>query len=64
MAKTMSNHGASWSKDHLRDLKTLIKGNTPTRLIAMKLGRTEGSVRAKTQSLGLSLMPANRSPYG
>ena len=31
----------SWSKDDLKQLKTLIKQNTPTRLIALKLGPVE-----------------------
>jgi hypothetical protein len=58
--------GASrrWSTDEDKNLKTLIRQNTPTRLIAMKLKRTEGSVRQHVGRLGLSLKPTNRSPYG
>jgi hypothetical protein len=52
----------SWSKDDVKQLKTLIKQNTPTRLIAMKLKRTEASVRWRVHSEGLSLRPTNRSP--
>lgn len=52
----------SWSKDDLKQLKTFIKENTPTRLIAMKLKRSEISVRGKVQREGLSLRPTNRSP--
>ena len=52
----------SWSKDDLKQLKTLIKQNTPTRLIALKLKRTEAAVRWKVHSEGLSLKPTNRSP--
>ena len=52
----------SWSKDDIKQLKTLIKENTPTRLIAMKLKRTEASVRWKVHGEGLSLRPTNRSP--
>jgi hypothetical protein len=44
-----------WSKDDLEQLKTLIKENTPTRLIAMKIKRSEISVRGKVQRAGLSL---------
>ena len=51
-----------WSQDDLKQLKTLIKENTPTRLIAMKLKRSEISVRGKVQRDGLSLRPTNRSP--
>jgi hypothetical protein len=53
-----------WTSDEDKSLKTLIKQNTPTRLIAMKLKRTEGSVRQHVGKLGLSLKPANRAPYG
>jgi hypothetical protein len=52
----------SWSRDDIKQLKTLIKQNTPTRLIAMKLKRTEASVRWKVYGEGLSLRPTNRSP--
>lgn len=52
----------SWSKDDIKQLKTLIKENTPTRLIAMKLKRTQASVRWKVHGEGLSLRPTNRSP--
>ena len=51
-----------WSKDDIKQLKILIKENTPTRLIAMKLKRSEISVRGKVQREGLSLRPTNRSP--
>lgn len=52
----------SWSKEDIKQLKTLIKENTPTRLIALKLKRSEISVRGKAQREGLSLRPTNRSP--
>jgi hypothetical protein len=54
----------SWSKDDIKQFKTLIKENTPTRLIAMKLKRTQASVRWKVHGEGLSLRPTNRSPRG
>jgi hypothetical protein len=57
------NSGKPWSAGDQKQLKALAKGNTPTRLIAMKLGRTEDSVRTKSKNLGVSLAPANRSPY-
>ena len=46
-----------------RELKTLVRGNTPTRVIGLKLGRTETSIRGKARREGLSLRPANRTPY-
>jgi len=45
------------------ELRDLIDGNTPTRLIGLKLGRTEDAIRDKARELGLSLAPANRPPY-
>lgn len=45
-------------------LKQLIAQNTPTRIIALKLGRTEAAIYAKASELGLSVKPTNQSPYG
>jgi hypothetical protein len=45
-------------------LRSLAKGNTPTRVIGLKLGRSEDSVRSKAHSEGVSLKPTNRPPYG
>ena len=53
-----------WSDNDVNALKTLVKQNTPTRVIGLKLGRTESSVRSKAQSEGISLEPVNQSPYG
>lgn len=64
MAKTPKNHGKPWSKDDVKLLKQLAKGNTPTRVMGLKLARTEVSIRGKARVEGISLMPPNRSPYG
>lgn len=53
-----------WSDNDVNALKTLVKQITPTRVIGLKLGRTESSVRSKAQSEGISLKPVNQSPYG
>jgi hypothetical protein len=45
-------------------LRELAKGNTPTRVIGLKLGRTEGAIYAKAAELGVSLKPTNQKPYG
>jgi hypothetical protein len=37
--------------------------NTPTRVIGLKLGRTEDSVQAKASEESISLKPTNQSPY-
>ena len=58
------NKSKIWSTSDLRTLRKLARGNTPTRVIGLKLGRTATSVRGKAQREGISLRPANRSPYG
>lgn len=63
MAKTPENHRKPWSADEVKKLETLADGNTPTRLIAHKLERTEDSVRAKASERRISLKPTNQSPY-
>lgn len=53
-----------WSKDDDKMLKTLIRQNTPTRVMGLKLKRTEGAVRQRAKNLHLSLRPTNRPAYG
>ncbi len=53
-----------WTSADNKQLKTLIKQNTPTRVIGLKLRRTEASVRQHAYRMGISLRPNNRSPYG
>jgi hypothetical protein len=60
--KSTRHHEDPWTAGGVRQLKELIKENTPTRVIGLKLGRTEVSVRAKAKELGQSLMPPNRRP--
>lgn len=61
--KSTRNIGKNWTKQHVAQLRTLAKENTPTRVIGLKLGRTEAAVRSKAQSEGISLKPTNQSPY-
>jgi hypothetical protein len=61
--KYTRNKNKSWSADDMRMLRVFAKQNTPTRVIGLKLGRTEISVRGKAQRAGISLKPTNRSPY-
>ena len=63
MAKTQSNHGKQWSPADVSQLKQLAKQNTPTRVIGLKMGRTEDAVRAKASEADVSLKPTNQSPY-
>ena len=64
MPKSTKNTGTPWTPDQEAQLRELAAGNTPTRVIGVKLGRTETAVRSKAQSLGVSLKPTNQSPYG
>ena len=64
MPKSTRNTGKQWSSSEVKELRTLAKGNTPTRVIGLKLGRTESSIRSKAGNEGVSLKPTNQSPYG
>jgi hypothetical protein len=58
------NSGEAWTDDDVQKLRELAEGNTPTGLIASKLGRTEDAINDKAQAEGISLAPANKPPYG
>lgn len=62
MSKSTRNTGKSWSTGDVRELRSLARGNTPTRVIGLKLGRTEDGVRSKAAQSGVSLKPTNQSP--
>jgi hypothetical protein len=63
MSKSTRNTGKPWSPSEIKTLKALAKGNTPTRVIGLKLGRTEGAIYSKAAQTGTSLAPTNQSPY-
>lgn len=63
MAKYNRNSGKNWTNAEVSQLKQLAKENTPTRVIGLKLGRTENSVRTKASENNISLKPVNQSPY-
>lgn len=52
-----------WDPEQIAQLRGLAEANTPTRIIALKLGKTESAIFNKAQELGISLKPANQSPY-
>ena len=60
--KSTRHHAEDWTAANVRELKELIKDNTPTRVIGVKLCRTEASIRDKVRELDLSLKPTNQSP--
>lgn len=64
MAKTPPNHNKSWSSEDDRTLRRLVEENTPTRVMGLKLSRTEAAVESHASEIGVSLKPTNQSPYG
>lgn len=64
MSKSTRNSGKSWSGTDKAALKKLAGGNTPTRVIGLKLGRTAGAVQSQASKQGVSLKPTNQAPYG
>ena len=64
MAKTPKNHGKDWSAADMKQLQREVKQNTPTRVLALHLGRTPAAVQQKASQESISLKPTNQSPYG
>ena len=62
MSKSTRNSGNDWSRQDKANLSTLAKQNTPTRVIGLKLGRTEGAVYTQAAKQGVNLKPTNQSP--
>jgi hypothetical protein len=63
MGKKPANHGNPWTPQDVAKLNQLVNQNTPTRVIGIKMQRTEDSIRSKANDLDISLKPANQSPY-
>ncbi len=63
MPKKPANQGKNWTDGDVSQLKKLVKQNTPTRVIGLKLGRSEDAVRSKASEEDISLKPTNQSPY-
>lgn len=63
MAKKPTHSGEQWTSAQNRELKQLASENTPTRVIALKLGRTPDAVQNQASAKGVSLKPTNQSPY-
>lgn len=64
MPKYNRNTGKPWSPTEVKQLGQLARENTPTRVIGLKLGRTEDAVRTRASEESISLKPTNQSPYG
>jgi len=63
MAKKPDNSGKPWTKNDIQNLEKMVKQNTPTRIIALKLERTPDAVYKKASEHNISLKPTNQSPY-
>jgi hypothetical protein len=61
--KSTRNSGKPITKTVIQEVKNLAKQNTPTRVIGLKIGRTENSVRSIASNNNISLKPTNQSPY-
>ena len=64
MAATVKNAGKPWTDDDVKMLRKLVDENTPTRVIALKMGRSESAIYSAASRYEISLMPMNQSPYG
>jgi hypothetical protein len=63
MSKSTRNAGKRWTPSEVKQLRELAK-KTPTRVIGLKLGRSESAIYSKANEENISLEPHNRSPYG
>ena len=45
----------AWTKEHIRDLRAHSKAKTPAKKVAKALKRSEGAIRQKAMSLGISV---------
>ncbi len=63
MPKSDRNSGKPWTPNDVKNLKQLADDNTPTRVIGLKLGRTEDAIYSKASDENISLKPTNQSPY-
>lgn len=62
MAKTPRKHRAPWTGTDDKLLRQLIRENTPTRVMGIKLERTPAAVQQHANELGFSTKPVNQRP--
>ena len=63
MSKSTRNSGNPWTQAEIDRLRELARKNTPTRVIAFKLGRTPEAIYSEASKEHISLNPHNVSPY-
>lgn len=61
LAKKPASHRVEYTKDHIRQLKALIKAKTPMAEIAKAMERTAAAVRMKAHKLGIIPKRAKKS---
>ncbi len=59
MSKKPANSGKPWTAQDIKELKNLVKKNTPTRVIGIKLERSEDAIRTKA-SVGRHFTQTNQ----
>ena len=59
----LRNSGQPWKPQDVNAVRDLAAQNTPTRVIGLKLGRSEDSIRSQASQNQISLHPTNQSPY-
>ena len=59
--ESSANTGKPWTATQVKQLRQLASQNTPTRVIGLKLGRTEHAIRTKASENGVSLKSRNQS---
>ena len=62
MAKTPDRSGKQWTPKEVKQLRQEGKGNTPTRVIALHLERTEAGVRSKAATKRSPCDRSTRAP--
>jgi len=63
MAKKPTNHRKAWTDKQVELLRELVRKNTPTRVIGLKLDRTPTAIQSRASQENISLAPTNQSPY-
>jgi hypothetical protein len=63
MSLSNRNAGKQWTPQEVSQLRQMAKQNTPTRVIALKIGHPEAGVRSKAADKHISLKSTNQSPY-
>jgi hypothetical protein len=63
MSKNPAHHHQEWTRQEVGKLRELARENTPTRVIGIKLGRTEDAIYSRASEEDISLKPTNQRPY-